>query len=408
MASMMRLRGFLLSALFVLATLPIPVVAQSSVSVAIRVNQAVITQYDLDQRVRFLGLINTSGDLQNLAREQLIDDSLRLSAAESLDIAVDQATLEQAAKEFAASGNLTLEPFLSLLGEAGIDRRSFEDFISAGLVWRTVIRSKFKSKVQISEAEVDRAYQARLKGSTMRVLLSEIILPTSKDTSAQMTAQAKLIAKITSINAFSKAAEKYSVAQSRDIGGRLAWTEVSNLPPALQSLIVSMTPGQVTEPIRLDGGVALFQLRDIEETAYRTPPIAVVDYMTYRVFSADANTARRLAHSIVPSLDSCDDLYGTAKGQPEDRLQRYSKAPANIPTSLALALARLDSGETTVKAQANKDGSVTLIMVCGRTAETLEDLSRQDVMRGLQTQRLGSYAEQYMQQLRNSAYITEK
>ena len=47
-------------------------------------------------------------------------------------------------------------------------------------------------------------------------------------------------------------------------------------------------------------------------------------------------------------------------------------------------------------------------MVCGRTAKTLEDLSRQDVMSGLQTQRLGSYAEQYIQQLRNSAYITEQ
>ncbi|MGY9011342.1 MAG: peptidylprolyl isomerase, partial [Rhodobacterales bacterium] len=170
---MMRLRGFLLSAFFLLATLPIPVVAQSSVSVAFRVNQAVITQYELDQRVRFLGLINTSGDLQKLAREQLIDDSLKRKVAKSLNIAVDQATLEQAMNEFAASGNLTLVPFLSLLVEAGIDRRSFEDFVSAGLIWRTVIRSKFRSKVQITEAEVDRAYQARLEGSTMRVLLSE-------------------------------------------------------------------------------------------------------------------------------------------------------------------------------------------------------------------------------------------
>jgi peptidyl-prolyl cis-trans isomerase SurA len=408
MNSMMRLRGFLLSALFVLATLPIPTVAQSPVSVALKVNQAVITQYELDQRVRLLGVINTSGDLQKLARKQLIDDSLKRSAAESLKISVDQATLEQAMNEFAASGNLTLEPFLSLLGKAGIDRRSFEDFVSASLVWRTVIRSKFRSKVKITEAEVDRAYQARLEGSTMRVLLSEIIMPISKDNSAQMTAQAKLIAKITSIKAFSKAAKKYSVAQSRDIGGRIDWTEVRKLPPALQARIVSMTPGQVTEPIPLDGGVALFQLRDIEETAYRAPPIAVVDYMTYRVYGSDADTARRMAHSIEPLMDSCDDMYGIAKGQPEDRLQRHSKAPADIPTTLALALERLDSGETTVKAQANKDGSVTLIMVCGRTAETLEDVLRQDVMLGLQTQRLGSYAEQYMQQLRNSAYITKQ
>ena len=130
--------------------------------------------------------------------------------------------------------------------------------------------------------------------------------------------------------------------------------------------------------------------------------------MTYRVLATDAGSARRLAQSIVPSLDNCDDLYGLAKGQPANRLQRHSKAPADIPTNLALDLAKLDTSETIVISGSNDDSSVTLVMVCGRTAETLEDMSRQDVMRGLQTQRLGSYAKQYMQQLRNSAYITEQ
>ncbi|MDG2404874.1 MAG: SurA N-terminal domain-containing protein, partial [Paracoccaceae bacterium] len=139
MASMMRLHVFLLSVLCLLATLPVTAAAQNSVSVALKVNQAVITQYELDQRVRFLGLIKTSGDLQKLAREQLINESLKRSAARSLKITVDQEALEHAMTDFAASGNLKLAPFLTLLSASGIDRRSFEDFVSAGLIWRVLI-----------------------------------------------------------------------------------------------------------------------------------------------------------------------------------------------------------------------------------------------------------------------------
>ena len=176
----------------------------------------------------------------------------------------------------------------------------------------------------------------------------------------------------------------------------------------LQSLIVSLTPGQVTEPIPLDGGVALFQLRDIEETSYRTPLIAVVDYMTYRILTETPEETLQQAKQVAALTDTCDDLYGIAKGQPEDRLQRHSKAPADIPARLSLQLAKLDENEMMLAAPDPNDGSVLLVMLCGRLAETIEDLSRQDVMRGLQMQRLSSYADQYLQSLRSSAYIAEQ
>jgi peptidyl-prolyl cis-trans isomerase SurA len=271
-----------------------------------------------------------------------------------------------------------------------------------------LIQQLFAPRVQITEAEVDRAYQARLEGSAMRVLLSELIMPISEDTYEQVTARAQLFAKLTSLNEFADAAERYSVAETRDIGGRLDWTEVNKLPPMLQSLIVSLTPGQVTEPIPLDGGVALFQLRDIEETSYRTPLIAVVDYMTYRILTETPEETLQQAKQVAALTDTCDDLYGIAKGQPEDRLQRHSKAPADIPARLSLQLAKLDENEMMLAAPDPNDGSVLLVMLCGRLAETIEDLSRQDVMRGLQMQRLSSYADQYLQSLRSSAYIAEQ
>ena len=408
MNPMMRLRPLLFAMLCIPLCLPDLAKSQSAVSAVLRVNQSVITQYELEQRIRCLQVIQTSGDLRQAARDQLIDDRLKNSLAAGMNLKLSDGKLEQSMTEFAASGNLSLEDFVTILSQAGVDRQSYEDFIKSKLIWGMLIQQLFGPRVQITEAEVDRAYQARLEGSAMRVLLSELIMPISEDTYEQVTARAQLFAKLTSLNEFADAAERYSVAETRDIGGRLDWTEVNKLPPMLQSLIVSLTPGQVTEPIPLDGGVALFQLRDIEETSYRTPLIAVVDYMTYRILTETPKETLQQAKQVAALTDTCDDLYGIAKGQPEDRLQRHSKAPADIPARLSLQLAKLDENEMMLAAPDPNDGSVLLVMLCGRLAETIEDLSRQDVMRGLQMQRLSSYADQYLQSLRSSAYIAEQ
>ena len=381
--------------------------AQAEVSVIIRVNQAVITQYEFDQRVLFLEMINASGDLYQLARMQLIDDRLKNEVAGNMNIHLLPEQIDQALTEFASSGNLSLEDFTIMLEKNRVDLRSAVDFIVSGLIWREVVQQKFAARIQITDADIDRAYQARLEGSAMRVLLSEIIMPISNATYTQVTARAQQISKLTSTHEFAEAAKQYSIAQTRDSGGQLDWSNVNNLPPALQALIISLTPGQVTEPIPIDGGVALFQLRDIEETTYRTPSVAVVDYMTYQLVADSALEAQQQAQTVASIVDNCEDLYGIAKGQPEGRLQRQSRAPEDIPNGEALAMAKLDRNEIFVSPSVDDDGSVTLLMVCGRTAEKLADLSRQDVIRGLRNQRLTSYAEQYLQQLRASAYIIE-
>ena len=130
--------------------------------------------------------------------------------------------------------------------------------------------------------------------------------------------------------------------------------------------------------------------------------------MIYRVVTENPEDTPQQAKQVAALTDTCDDLYGIAKGQPEDRLQRYSKTPADIPARLALQLAKLDKDEMVIGAVDANDGSVTVIMLCGRLADTIEDLSRQDVLRGLQMQRLSSYADQFLQQVRGSAYIAEQ
>ena len=62
---------------------PVAAEAQNLFAPAIRINDSVVTAYELDQRQRMLTLLNAPGNAAEVAREQLIDDRLRLQAAEA-------------------------------------------------------------------------------------------------------------------------------------------------------------------------------------------------------------------------------------------------------------------------------------------------------------------------------------
>ena len=129
MNPMMRLRPLLLAMLCIPLCLPDSAKSQSAVSAVLRVNQSVITLYELDQRIRFLQVIETPGDIRQTARDQLIDDRLKISLAAGMGLKLTEGQLEQSMTEFAASGNLSLEDFVNLLGQAGVDRQTYEEFI---------------------------------------------------------------------------------------------------------------------------------------------------------------------------------------------------------------------------------------------------------------------------------------
>jgi len=48
--------------------------AQNPFAVAIRIDDAVITNYEIQQRIRFMQILNTQGDLREQAIEALIND----------------------------------------------------------------------------------------------------------------------------------------------------------------------------------------------------------------------------------------------------------------------------------------------------------------------------------------------
>ena len=115
---------------------------------------------------------------------------------------------------------------------------------------------------------------------------------------------------------------------------------------------------------------------------------------------------RRGIAVISGTTDTCDDLYGVAKGMDPARLERTTLPPAQIPNDIGIELAKLDAGETSVAL--TRGDNLVLLMMCGRTAAISEDVNRDQVAAQLRNQRLGSYADSYLGQLESDARIERK
>lgn len=384
-----------------------PVLAQSLFSPAVTVNDKAISYFELEQRQRFLELLGAPGASAESTRRAMIDERLRKAAYEDAGIEVSIEEIEAGIEEFAGRADLTPEEFLQALADGGVEQQTMRDFIENGIGWREVIRSRFLARARPTDAEIDRAMAVDGGAGGVRVLLSEVIIPITPQTLDQVRAEADRISQLTSTAAFSEAARTFSATQTAANGGRMDWILISELPAPLRPQILSLAPGEVTEPIALPNAVALFQLRDIQETATRAPNFSAIEYAAYYIAGGRSESALNEAARIRSQIDTCDDLYSVAQGQPPEVLERGSLPPSEIPADIASELRSLDPGEVSLNLTRSGGQTLVFLMLCGRTAALNEDASREEVANALLQQRLNAFAVSYLDQLRADALIIE-
>ena len=380
---------------------------QNPFAPAVLVNNLIVTNFELDQRKRLLALFRTPGDLDAIARDALVDDRLRLGEAKRLGLSPAIEEVETGMEQFAQRANLSREEFIQAISGAGVAEESFRDFVRAGVAWRGVVRALFGPRAQVTEAEVDRALALASQSTGTTVRFAEIILPANNPAA---TARAERLADqikatVTTESGFSSFARRYSASPSRARGGVVPnAVPIGNLPPELATRILTLAPGEVSDPIPIPNAIALFQLRAINESEGTTTETVAIEYGQYTLGLAGDDRASGRGARVAAEVDTCDDLYGIAKGEPEETLSIDVFPVEEIPSDLALQLAKLDAGETVVMTRGN---ARVLVMMCGRTSAIAEGIDRETIRDQLINQRVASYADGFLAELRADAIIRE-
>jgi peptidyl-prolyl cis-trans isomerase SurA len=252
-----------------------PAVAQNQYAPALMVNQGVITHYDIEQRIKLLDALGASGDLRELAVQQLTEDRVKVQAAEELEIELPEGAIEAGLGEFATNRGLTVEDVERVLEARGIDRQTMNDFVESGLLWREVVVTRFRARAMPTEADLDAALEMRATTPQEMLALAEIAIPFAEYGEAEAVALADRIYRELRGGAdFAAMAQRYSRSSSAQNGGRLEPVPATNLPPAFRSQVLLLSPGQVTRPVPISGGIAIIKLLSIREVR---PEAAVAD-----------------------------------------------------------------------------------------------------------------------------------
>ncbi|MEP3392856.1 MAG: peptidylprolyl isomerase [Litoreibacter sp.] len=382
---------------------------------AITVNDMVITNYELQQRELFLNLLRAPGNPKTEARNGLIDDRLRQQTTQRAGITPSEDQIVQGMEEFAARANLSAEEFITVVGQAGVASETFRDFINAGLAWREFVQGQFGPRSQVSEPEIDRAIALQGSIGGARVRLAEIILPLAPRTAERNQALAQRLSDtISTEGAFSAAARRYSASPTRNRGGLLEWMPLGNVPPQVRATLLTLAPGEVSAPQNLGNAVAVFQLRDLEDSAAVSPETQALDYATVLFPGGRTSETLAQARAFQAEHDTCDDLYTTAKSLPPEYFERQVLPAADVPADIALELAKLDSNEVSTTLTRQNGQFLVYVMLCGRTLEIPLDENGEEIDQrarvrdSLFNQRISSFADSFLDELRADAIIIEQ
>ena len=374
--------------------------AKSTFVPAIKVDDMIITEYEINQRSLFFELLNFPGNHKKEAEKSLIDDRLKLRASKKFNVTVNSNALNFEMEMFAKRANLTIDQFAKRLKKAGVDRKTWENYMQVPILWFETVNRKFASEISSSIQNSDIENKSKVK-SEIQVLLTEIIIPVQVGFEEEANQTIETLRKIKTVKKFSEAAFAYSVAPTRDVGGKIKWQNLSTLPSIVKPLIAGLSIGEISEPLPVAGGLAIFQLRDLKESNKKE----ISKFVDYVEFKFQKNP--KINDLIISNVMICDDLYSFLKSIEKAELERKSVKENSLSKEFRKTLSKLDQNEFIFQ----KDHNFTskLIMVCGRSEK--ENLSKNDVNkinRSLANKRLLSLANSFLENLRQEARIVFK
>lgn len=390
----------------VLLLIPAFSIAKSPYAPVIQINGSAVTGFEVEQRALMLLVLGTIGDVQKQALQELIDDRLKFQAGRSLGLSVSEEELTVGMTEYAKRANLTPEKFIEVLAIDGIYAETFTDFIKSGLIWRKIIQQLFIGKAFITEAELDTALALGTTSATASILLSEILLPFSPETKNDtLELLLDLRNDISNLEDFDFAALTYSAAPSRANSGLLEWSPLAVLPKAMQTQMMTMGVGQMTQPILMPGAYLMYQLRGIRNNRTVAAKTIAYDYATLQIPGGRSDATFAKAAKLRSSVDTCNDLLAESDQYPSEYFSQQVLPVRNLPKHISIELAKLDANEISTNLTQGENGEfLTFLMLCGRVSSLAEG-QREQVRETLFTQRLEAFGDGYLQELKGDAII---
>jgi peptidyl-prolyl cis-trans isomerase SurA len=128
--------------------------AASAQHVAVIVNGAPITTYDIEQRIKFTTLASHKTASRQEIIQELIDEKLKVQIAERYKLEITDADVDSSFAGIGQRMHLTPQQLTAELARNGVDARTLKAKIRSDMAWQQIVRGKFQSSLQIRDKDV--------------------------------------------------------------------------------------------------------------------------------------------------------------------------------------------------------------------------------------------------------------
>ena len=235
-----------------------------------KINNEIITSFDLTREFRYLALINPR--VTNLEKNEIFEISKNSIFREKIkkieilkhvnEIKLDENYInELISKNYTKLGINNIQDFEIQLNKIGFSLDEFEEKLSIEALWNQLIYEKYFSKVKINEKKLRE--QIFSQKTQFLFNLSEIIFNVENEENYEK--KLEIIMNEINEKGFENAALIHSISESKSLGGDLGWIEENMINKNLKNAIKDLKKGEFTDPQVIPGGFIILKLKDIKK-----------------------------------------------------------------------------------------------------------------------------------------------
>ena len=230
------------------------------------VNGDPITSADMQSHIN--AFIMTTGIPYNSQTKQMItskvlqnaiDDKLKIQEAKKNGISVSQKEVNDAVRRFEQGNKMKPGQLKSMLDSAKVSSKVWSTQIIADIAWNKLISSKARSVANVGENDITKALGS-IKDDMKKEKFMLLELVVSKKDAKGLN---ELAQNLRQDPRFELYAMQFSQSPSAKNGGRLGWVVKGQLPQTLESAVLKLKEGGVSNPIAYGNDYYILKLEKI-------------------------------------------------------------------------------------------------------------------------------------------------
>ena len=247
--------------------------ANDSYKIIAKINNKIITNYDIDKEKRYLSALNPrildiqEDEIQKIAKQSLIREVIKeKEVSKYFEIDYEATDLIQLTKSLYTNLNINSEEdFKIYLIKYDLELKDIIKKLAIETNWNRLIYEKYKDIINIDKNKIRKNLELEysIPAIEKEFLLSEILF-TAKN---QVEYEDKYKKIIDTINerGFSSAAIIYSTSDTAKFGGEIGWMGKGDISEKVYKQISNLQIDEISKPLKIGAGFLLLNLDDTKE-----------------------------------------------------------------------------------------------------------------------------------------------